>query len=790
MDVKESVRALGRHWFLTLLLLALTVVAAYKLYQRPGPYQAESQVALLPSKQNSKLNGGNPYLSFGGALTTTADLVRREISQPTFAHALKTRGYVSSYQVVDDPNTAGPVLDITVTGKSKPAVEHTLAGVTAAAGAELSRMQGPLKKYDRISMLTVSYDPKASLVLSKKARTPIVVLAVGLVLTIAIPLMLDAALRRRRIRDIIRSLTRRGGAGVPAPAGAGAAAVAGAGSASAAFAGHGPGYRQPPRRGPRIPPNGPVAPASGLPVSGSGRPVPSGGFEDPGTAYARRDPAVVRGPDGAPVPGDDYAVGAGDDYALAGDGHEVPVGGFQDLESGPAAPDYGSAPADHGAPVASYGTPVAGYGGPAGDYVSPAEDYVSPAEGYGAPAEGYGAPAGDYVTPAEDYVSPAEGYGTPAEEYGAPADYGASAEDYVTAVANHGAAVADYGSTVTGDGTPALEDDSRYPGADYSAAEAARSADGLGYWVPPTSDTSIPADADYPTLTRGSEPASPAPGTPPGTGAPDGLGYPAASGLTEPADSGAPNTDSPIPAPADLVAAGQEFTVPPLPAEQLPAPAGATAPADPEEPAYDYLFDRSASAPWRRSTLIPPRLRQPLSTAARWTWRAVTTVPPLAWRALQSVLVSLARTLRAEVPPRWHGFTASTARSWRTLSARLAPHRKAVRTGIGRLGRAVRARLPRLWLTPGSGPPQSRRKARATPAKRGGERASGAASQPDPRTGAASQPRPDPRTGTGQPLSGNPRGTGKPSGRAGARRGSLRRSPTEILTTSDGQHRS
>ncbi len=209
MDLTESVRALRRRWYVSLPLLLLTLGGTAALAVRAGPYQAESQVVLLPSAQTAKPAGGNPYLSFDDSLTLTADLLRRELTAPPVVHALAVRGYGSPFQVVDDPLTAGPVLDITVTGNSKSAVEHTLAGVTSQAAKQLSAMQGGLAPIDRINVKTVSYQGRAALEISKKARTPVVVLGLGLVLTVAITLMLDAAVTDRRRAVIAVRSTRR-----------------------------------------------------------------------------------------------------------------------------------------------------------------------------------------------------------------------------------------------------------------------------------------------------------------------------------------------------------------------------------------------------------------------------------------------------------------------------------------------------------------------------------------------------------------------------------------------------
>ena len=215
MEVMGWSRSLRKRWWLLLLLLLLTLAATAALAARPGPYTAESQVALLPSKHISVPAGGNPYLSFGDSDTLTADLLRRELTAPAAVARLAAAGYGGTYVVADDPAIAGPVLDITVTGNSKAMVEHTLQGVTAAASTTLGDMQAGLSPSEQITSIVVSFAPEAKLSVGKKARTLVVVLAVGVIFAIALTQAFDAAASRgwtRRFR-ITRSSSERSTAG-------------------------------------------------------------------------------------------------------------------------------------------------------------------------------------------------------------------------------------------------------------------------------------------------------------------------------------------------------------------------------------------------------------------------------------------------------------------------------------------------------------------------------------------------------------------------------------------------
>ena len=197
----ESLRALRRRWILTSVLLLLTLAgAAAAVVKLPWAYQSQGMTVLLASPSSAKLSGGNPYLAFNASLSYTADLVRREVMDPRTALALSARGYTGSYLVIDAIDTSGPVLVTTVTGSNKNTVENTLHGVMDELKTKLVGLQAGISSYNQITSLVVSMSPNATRSTSKKARPLVVVLAVGLALTFAIPQMVDAWAIRRRIR--------------------------------------------------------------------------------------------------------------------------------------------------------------------------------------------------------------------------------------------------------------------------------------------------------------------------------------------------------------------------------------------------------------------------------------------------------------------------------------------------------------------------------------------------------------------------------------------------------------
>ena len=201
MDLVASGRTLRRRWILTSFLFLLTLAAALAAWVKlPGPYQAESMTVLYPSQQASRPNGDNPLMSFGGSLNVAGDIVLREVSAPAYVAQLAAHGYTSSFTIADDPNTTGPILDVTVTGSSQGQVEQTLSGVTAAVKNQLAAIQQGYKPANRITSQVVSTQTTPQLLVSKKARTIVIVLGLGLILTFVIPQVVDAEIAKRRGR--------------------------------------------------------------------------------------------------------------------------------------------------------------------------------------------------------------------------------------------------------------------------------------------------------------------------------------------------------------------------------------------------------------------------------------------------------------------------------------------------------------------------------------------------------------------------------------------------------------
>ena len=191
-------KTLRKRWGLTAALLILTLIAVVvALVKLPWSYSATADIMLLPSNNLAKSYGGNPFLAFNSTINETADVIRYEATDMHTAKILAAAGYTQGYTIKDALDTSAPILLITVTGSNAGAVEYTLTGVVNEISTLLASQQSGFSAVNHIHDMVIASNPLASRVISKKARPLIIVLAVGLFFTVAIPVLVDAVTERR-----------------------------------------------------------------------------------------------------------------------------------------------------------------------------------------------------------------------------------------------------------------------------------------------------------------------------------------------------------------------------------------------------------------------------------------------------------------------------------------------------------------------------------------------------------------------------------------------------------------
>jgi hypothetical protein len=200
MDLMQSFRTLRKRAKLTVTLLLLTLVltigAAVKL---PWAYQSVGNTVLLDSKAEQAAFG-NPYLSFDDALELTANILCLQLTGSTTALALQAQGYTGSYTATVPSATGAPMIQITVTASSPAEAQNTMQAVMSQISTQLLALQGNVAPKNRIITQVISMTPKATKLTSKKAKPVVVLLGLGLVLTFAIPQLVERSAIRRRAK--------------------------------------------------------------------------------------------------------------------------------------------------------------------------------------------------------------------------------------------------------------------------------------------------------------------------------------------------------------------------------------------------------------------------------------------------------------------------------------------------------------------------------------------------------------------------------------------------------------
>lgn len=211
MNIADTMGGFLRRWYIVLPGIILAVVAGLGTFVSVPPgHERTSTQLLLPGSGTIPVGTTNPYLFLGG-LTQAADIVVRVMRSDEVLGPI-VKDYPGTDVVVErDPTVSGPVIQITVTGKTDSATQEVLAALVSETRVELDRLQTQqkVKADDRISVSTLTLDTQSTL--QQKTRILVSVgVALGIaVLTLILASLIDGLARRphkagRRGRRVAR----------------------------------------------------------------------------------------------------------------------------------------------------------------------------------------------------------------------------------------------------------------------------------------------------------------------------------------------------------------------------------------------------------------------------------------------------------------------------------------------------------------------------------------------------------------------------------------------------------
>ncbi|MDQ4214268.1 hypothetical protein [Microbacterium capsulatum] len=198
MNIADTMGGFVRRWYIAVPGIILALVAGFGTFiaVQPGHQRTSTQL-LLPGSGTIPVGTTNPYLFLGG-LTQAADIVVRVMRSDEVLGPI-VKDYPGTDVLVErDPTVSGPVIQITVTGKTDAATEDVLAALIDETKVELDRLQTQqkVKTDDRISVSTLTLDTQSTL--QQKTRILISAgVALGLVvLTLIVASLIDGLARR------------------------------------------------------------------------------------------------------------------------------------------------------------------------------------------------------------------------------------------------------------------------------------------------------------------------------------------------------------------------------------------------------------------------------------------------------------------------------------------------------------------------------------------------------------------------------------------------------------------
>lgn len=203
MDFGEIFRVLLLRWRVSVPTLLITLAATAAMWHTfPVAYQSEAQLTLLGSQSQSDASGGghNPFLAVG-TLGPMANILATTTSSQQAAHELKAVGLTDAYTVEVPPNAAGPFIALSVTGKSRQAVERSMSILVRFVEQQLAQLQKTastnVAKKNVIRSLVIAAPSTPSPVVKTKLEATVSIAIAGLLLMLLGSFGAEGRRRRR-----------------------------------------------------------------------------------------------------------------------------------------------------------------------------------------------------------------------------------------------------------------------------------------------------------------------------------------------------------------------------------------------------------------------------------------------------------------------------------------------------------------------------------------------------------------------------------------------------------------
>lgn len=208
MRLTETLKSLGRRWYVVVMGLALTMGMGLLVDVKvPSTFQAQGSILLMPPDSTVGV-AGNPYLYLGGLNQALDVLVRRasavEVSDPILKHYPD-----STYTVEPDRATSSPIVIVTAEAPSSETSIALMNDVLKSVIVTLNTMQDDAKVKEnlRIHGKDLVLDKEATTETKTKLQLFIVVLGGGTIGTFLLAGLVDGwMVERKRKKGAVVSI--------------------------------------------------------------------------------------------------------------------------------------------------------------------------------------------------------------------------------------------------------------------------------------------------------------------------------------------------------------------------------------------------------------------------------------------------------------------------------------------------------------------------------------------------------------------------------------------------------
>lgn len=201
MRVAETLKSIGRRWYIVVVGLLLTAGLAWTVNtQVPTSYDSKGSILIMPPEFTVGKDG-NPYLFLGGMNQAVDVLVRRASAMEVTAPLLAQHPG-ASYTIAADGTTSSPILVVTATAPTPDGSLQTLDAALKSVDAMLSTMQdeSSVKDINRVHGQELVVDETATPKTKTKLQLMLMAVGVGLIGTVWLAGLMDGWIISRKQR--------------------------------------------------------------------------------------------------------------------------------------------------------------------------------------------------------------------------------------------------------------------------------------------------------------------------------------------------------------------------------------------------------------------------------------------------------------------------------------------------------------------------------------------------------------------------------------------------------------